>query len=238
MSGKLYLIPTLLGDDEAIINWVIPQKVREVVNQITHYIVENERTARRYLLKIGYKTPIDNTCFFILNKHTRNEEIASFLTPALEGKNIGLLSEAGVPCVADPGNIIVQLAHSKSIKVEPLTGPSSIILALMASGFNGQNFAFLGYLPVDKVERIRKLKHLETMSLKEDQTQIFIETPYRNQKLFEDIISCCQPSTYLSIACNITLPDAYIKSMTVNDWRKKRPELNKKPAVFLLYNNR
>lgn len=235
MNGKLYLIPTLLGDDESMINWVIPQKVKEVVNLITYYIVENERTARRYLLKIGYKTPIDDTRFFVLNKHTRDEEVASFLKPAMEGKSIGLLSEAGVPCVADPGNVIVQLAHSKNIKIEPLTGPSSIILALMASGFNGQNFSFLGYLPIDKGERMRKLKQLETISVKENQTQIFIETPYRNQKMFDDIIHSCQPSTFLCIACNITLQDAYIKSMSINDWKKSKPDLNKRPTVFLIY---
>ncbi|MBN1187606.1 MAG: SAM-dependent methyltransferase [Bacteroidales bacterium] len=238
MNGKLYLIPTLLGEDESVIDWVIPLNVKNVVNQISHYIVENERTARRYLLKIGYKTPIDSTCFYVLNKHTKDEEIAEFLKPALEGMHLGLLSEAGVPCVADPGNIIVRLAHLRNILVEPLTGPSSIILALMASGFNGQNFSFLGYLPIDKAERIRKIKHLEALSLKENQTQIFIETPFRNQKLFEDIVNNCNPATLLCLACNISLPYALIKTKTISEWKKSNPDLNKKPTAFLIYRDK
>jgi len=232
MNGKLYLIPALLGDCSA--ERVLPPYIQHIVNTITHYIVENERTARRFLLKIGYKHSIDNTTFYILNKHTKMEEFDTFLYPVMEGKTIGLLSEAGVPCVADPGNAIVSLAHAKDIAVIPLIGPSSILLALMASGLNGQNFAFVGYLPINRNERIKRIKYLENISAKENQTQICIETPYRNQNLLEDIITSCQAGTKLCIACNITLKEEYIKTKTIHEWKNKLPDLHKKPTVFLL----
>lgn len=233
MKGKLYLIPTTLGD--SALDNVIPPLVIETINNVTHYIVENERTVRRYLLKLGYETSIDETTFYVLNKHTLPEEIEHFLSPLDKGQSVGLVSEAGIPCVADPGNIIVTIAHRKNIEVVPLTGPSSILLALMASGMNGQNFAFTGYLPINKNERIRKIKHLEYLSSKENQTQIFMETPYRNQKLAEDILSVCNGETRLCIACNITLKDEFIKTKTIKEWKKKLPDLNKKPTVFLLH---
>ncbi len=230
-SGNLYLIPVTLGDSP--VTSVLPEKVLDIIRHIDYYIVENVRTARRMLIKMGLQKPIDELTFFTLDKHTDRKEIDSFLAPAAQ-HDIGLLSEAGVPGVADPGADIVKLAHQKNIRVIPLVGPSSIILAVMASGLNGQNFAFVGYLPVKKPERIHQIKELEKRSKLENQSQLFIETPYRNSQLLEDITSNCQPTTRLCIAADITLETEYIKTRTIKDWLKHLPQLHKRPAIFIL----
>ncbi len=231
MAGKLYLIPSTLGA-ESLKN-VIPAGVFDIISTIKYFIVEKPRTARRFLIELGIKPPFDNLTFFTLDKHTRQDELSGFLDPVSEA-NIGLLSEAGVPCVADPGADIVSLAHSKNIVVVPLVGPSSILLALMASGMNGQNFTFTGYLPVRRTDRINKIKQLEKRSFSENQSQIFIETPYRNNQLYQDIISSCSPETLLCIATNLTMPDERIRTMTISEWKRQRVDINKKPTVFIL----
>lgn len=232
MKGKLYLIPSTIGD--TLIEHVIPPFNRSIINQIRHYIVENERSARRSLLKMGIECSIDELEFFVLNKHTRKEEIPEFLMKA-ETNNLGLLSEAGVPCVADPGSEIVALAHQKNIEVIPLVGPSSILLALMGSGMNGQNFAFVGYLPAHKAERIKRIRQLEQRSKTEKQSQIFIETPYRNNQLLEDILGTCAPVTQLCLAADISTEKAFIRTFNISEWKKKKPDLNKRPTIFILH---
>ena len=232
MKGKLYLIPSTIGDTP--IEEVIPSYNRSVINQIRYYIVENERTARRSLLKMGIKTAIDDLIFFILNKHTLKENIPEFLKHA-ETNDLGLLSEAGVPAVADPGSEVVALAHKKNIKVIPLIGPSAILLAIMASGLNGQNFAFTGYLPVHKADRVNRIRQIEQRSKAEKQSQLFIETPYRNNQLLADILHTCASTTQLCIATDITTTDQYIKTMCISDWEKNKPDLNKRPTIFILH---
>ncbi|MFO7829603.1 MAG: SAM-dependent methyltransferase [Bacteroidales bacterium] len=233
MSAKIYLIPTTLGDSP--VENVIPQYVVDIINQTHHYIVENVKTARRYLIKAGIQTKIDDLTFYELNKHTSPENYESFLNPIKENHNIGIISEAGTPGVADPGADIVSIAHRKNIPVVPLVGPSSILLSVMASGLNGQNFAFVGYIPVKKHERIKKIKALEIRSKLENQTQLFIETPYRNQQLLNDIISTCNPETMLCIASDITLVSEFIKTKKIKDWRKGLPDLKKRPSIFLIH---
>lgn len=232
MKGKLYLIPSVIG--ESPISQVIPLAVTEIIQEIVVYIVENERTARRQLIKMGIKTPIDDLRFFTLNKHTDPSEISRFLKPCKE-QNIGLLSEAGVPCIADPGADIVALAQEQGIEVVPMVGPSSILLALMASGFNGQNFAFNGYLPVKTHERIKRIRELEQLAKRSGQTQIFIEAPYRNNQLLKDLIATCNSRTKVCVACNISQRDELIKTKTAGLWKKSLPELHKKPTIFLLH---
>lgn len=231
MKGNLYLIPSTIGDTP--FEEVMPLRIREVINTIKIYIVENERTARRQLIKMGITIPINDLTFFVLDEHTNKESIYEYLNPC-ETQDVGLLSEAGVPSVADPGADIVNLAHKRNIKVIPLVGPSSILLALMASGLNGQCFAFQGYLPVKRPERLKKIKELEQLSVTYRQTQIFIEAPYRNNQMFDDLIEFCHEQTKVCIACNITMPDEFIRTLTVAEWKKKKPELHKKPAIFLL----
>lgn len=232
MSGKLYLIPNTLGGDDPEL--VIPGKVLQIMKELDHFIVENERNARRFLIKCGYEKKIDDIRFFILNKHTRNDEKNNFLKPCMEGEDMGIISEAGVPGVADPGAEIVSRAHIRKITTIPLTGPSSVILALMASGLNGQQFSFHGYLPVKPHERKQKIKYLETEAKKTNSTQIFIETPYRNDALFSSLKETCNPNTLLCLACDITLPTEYIKTMKLRDWKKERVDLRKRPCIFLL----
>lgn len=232
-KGCLYLIPTTLGESQ--IDTVIPSHVKEIINTIDEYIVEDERSARRYLKKAGIIKDLAEIILHPLNKHTNTEEISSYLNNINNGKNIGIISEAGCPGVADPGAEMVKIAHQKNIRVVPLVGPSSILLALMASGFNGQNFTFNGYLPKEKGERIKKLKDLEKAIFQKNETQIFIETPFRNQNLLEDIVNICHPSTMLCIACDITLPSEFIQTKSVNEWKKKLPDINKRPAIFLIY---
>lgn len=232
MKGKLYLIPTTLGETEPL--EVMPLSVKKVVEDIDYYIVENEKSARRFIKKISPKKQQSTLKIFILDKYAVEEETNKYLDICSIGVNIGLLSEAGVPAIADPGATIVRLAHIKDIQVVPLVGPSSILLAMMSSGFNGQNFAFNGYLPIDKSDRKRKIKELEKLSKEKNQSQIFIETPYRNEKMFSDLKSTLTPLTNLCIAVDITLSTQYIKTLRVKDWKNQKPDLHKRPAIFII----
>lgn len=233
LDPALYLIPVTIGDEPP--EMVLPARVFEVVKKLDYFIVENERTARRFLRKAGVSRAFQEVKFFVLNKHTPAESLSSFTEPLLKGTPVGLLSEAGVPCVADPGNEIVKICHQKDIRIVPLTGPSSILLALMASGFNGQNFAFHGYLPIELPKLKAKLKSFEEAVFKESQTQIFIETPYRNNKLLEIITANCHPEMLLCIAAELTGQNEAVKTKSVKSWKSKLPDLHKKPTVFLLY---
>lgn len=232
MNGQLFLIPASIGNCE--VNKVIPEYVTDVINSLKFFIVENERTARRYLLKAGFRGQIDDLTFFLIDKHSDRKQYRSYLSPAQLGKNIGVLSEAGAPAVADPGADIVAIAHELNIKVVPLVGPSSILLALMASGLNGQNFSFHGYLPVKGNARTKKIRALESLSLHNNQTQVFIEAPYRNNQLLKDIISACHSTTRLCVAADITSSTEFIKTKKVSDWKGNLPDLHKRPAIFLL----
>lgn len=231
--ATLYLIPTTLGDTE--LDKILPSGNAEIVSSIRYFIVENIRTTRRFLKKINREINIDEITFFELNQHTKPEEISRFLQPLKAGNDMGIISEAGCPAIADPGAYVVALAQTQNFNVVPLVGPSSILLSLMASGFNGQSFAFLGYLPVQQGERIKALKKMENRIYSEHQTQIFIETPYRNMKMLEDIIATCQPDTKLCIAADITLDTEFIKTKTVSAWKNQFPDLNKRPTIFLIY---
>jgi 16S rRNA (cytidine1402-2'-O)-methyltransferase len=231
-KGCLYLLPSLLGDVNP--TTVIPQDVIDKMNQIRYFIVENARTSRRFLSKTGIETPIGDLHFFELNKHTNPADVHAFLAPALEGNDVGLLSEAGTPCIADPGAVVVEMAHAHGIKVVPLIGPNSIILALMASGLNGQYFAFNGYLPIQAAERSRAIKQIEMLALETGQSQVFIETPFRNNQLLQALVKICKPSTRLCIAVDITLGSELIATRTIGEWGRQMPELNKRPAVFII----
>lgn len=231
--AALYLLPVTLGYTP----WenVLPVYNKEIIGQIRYFIVEDVRSARRFLKKIDRDTDIDSLVFYPLNKHTRPEEVAGYLKPLEDGQSMGVISEAGCPAVADPGADVVAIAQRKGLKVVPLVGPSSIILSVMASGFNGQSFAFHGYLPIEPGERIKKLKQLEQRVYAESQTQLFIETPYRNNKMVEDIVRNCRPQTRLCIAANLTCEGEYIKTRTVKEWTGQTPDLSKIPCIFLLY---
>ncbi len=231
--GKLYLIPTTMGESNPMD--VLPQTIKNTIAIIDHYIVENEKTARKSIKAVLPEKKQSELILFALNKHTDSREHLSFIQPLLEGKNMGLMSEAGCPGVADPGAVIVKLAHEKGIQVIPLVGPSSILLAMMASGMNGQNFAFNGYLPIEKSDKKSTLKLLEKVSFDKNQSQIFIETPYRNNKLLEDILQTLQPSTHLCIAADITLSTEYIKTLRVSDWKKNKIELQNRPTIFIIH---
>ncbi len=233
MSGTLYLIPNLLG--ESTPERVLPAFNTKIINNIRYYIVENIRTTRRFLKKVDKNIDIDRLTFFELNQHTDPQIIGSYIEPLLHGEDMGIVSEAGCPAVADPGALVVELAQQKNIQVVPLVGPSSILLALMASGFNGQSFSFEGYLPIDNDKRIKRLKVLENRIYTENQTQIFIETPYRNNKIVQDFITHCRPSTKLCIAAEITTDNEFIKTKPLGRWKNSCPDLNKKPTIFLLY---
>lgn len=232
-KGKLYLIPTTLGDNEPL--EVLPLSVKKVIEKTTHFIVENEKSARRFIKKITPRKSQPNLEIYKLDKFTEVLEAQNYLDACLKGENVGLLSEAGVPAVADPGAIIVQLAHQKDIRVVPLVGPSSIIMALMSSGLNGQNFAFNGYLPIDAADRKRKIKELERLSFDKNQSQLFIETPYRNEKMFADLLQSLAADTQLCIAADITLPTEYIRTLSARDWKRAKPNLHKKPAIFIIH---
>lgn len=229
----MYLLPVTLGD--TAVERVLPPYNREVILQIRYFIVEDVRSARRFLKKVDASIDIDKLTFFELNKHTQPEVISGYLQPLVEGHSMGVVSEAGCPAVADPGADVVAIAQRKQLKVVPLVGPSSIILSVMGAGFNGQNFAFNGYLPIDPSERARRIKELENRVYSEDQTQLFIETPYRNRKLLEEILHACRPQTRLCIAANITCEGEYIRTRTVKEWKGRLPELNKIPCIFLIY---
>ena len=231
--GKLYLIPTTLGEGDPMD--VLPQTLKRVVELIDDYIVENEKTARKFIKSIQPAKVQATLRLSSLNKYTEVTEHAKMLQPCLEGKNIGLMSEAGCPGVADPGAVIVKLAHEKGIQVVPLVGPSSILLAIMASGMNGQSFAFNGYIPIDKSEKKTAIKNLEKLSQDKNQSQIFIETPFRNNKMLEDIIQALNPSTYLCVATDITLPSEFIKTMRASDWKKMKIDLHNRPTIFIIH---
>ena len=232
-TGTLYFIPVALGDDN--IARVLPPEVINITQQLDEFIVENEKTARHFLSTIQHSKPIRELAFKTLNEHTTDKELPALLTSLLAGKNVGLMSEAGCPGIADPGAKLAALAHQKGIRVAPLVGPSSILLSLMASGLNGQRFTFLGYLPSDKAARVTAIKEIEKRSKSHQETQVFIETPYRNQHMLEDILASCSGETKLCIACNISLDDEYIVTKRVKDWKQiTLPDLHKKPTVFLL----
>lgn len=232
-NPALYLLPVTLGDTP----WerVLPIYNKEVLSHIRHFIVEDVRSARRFLKKVDKDIDIDALTFYPLNKHTSPEDISGYLKPLEDGLSMGVISEAGCPAVADPGADVVAIAQRKRLRVVPLVGPSSIILSVMASGFNGQSFAFNGYLPIEPAERAKKLKQLEQRAYTEHQTQIFIETPYRNNKMIEDVLQNCRPQTRFCIAANITCEDEYIHTCTVKDWKGHTPDLTKVPCIFLLY---
>jgi 16S rRNA (cytidine1402-2'-O)-methyltransferase len=232
MKGSLYLIPNTLGGDNP--GEVIPEGVVGKLQELDHFIVENERNARRFLIKCGYQKPIDSVRFFLLNKHTSTAEKREYVKLCTEGQDMGVISEAGLPGVADPGAEIVGLAHHSGIRIVPLTGPSSILLALMSSGMNGQEFCFHGYLPVKPHERKSRIRELEIATKKTGATQIFIETPYRNNALLQALMESCNDTTRLCIACDLTLPGEYIKSQKISSWKKERVDLHKRPCIFLI----
>lgn len=232
-ENALYLIPVTLGDVPP--EMVLPVQVFTVINSLDEFIVENVRSARRFLRKAGFDKDFDAVTFHMLNKHTAEGEAANFVKSVKEGKSVGLLSEAGVPCLADPGAEVVKYCHTASIKVIPLTGPSSLILALMASGFNGQNFAFHGYLPIETTALKSMIRELENAVFQKNQTQIFIETPYRNNRLLKYLISACKPGIQLCVAAELTTNNEKVISAPVSEWKKMKVDFHKKPAVFLLY---
>lgn len=232
MKGVLYLVPNTLGNPYTADT--IPEGIKDRVKPISIFIVENLRNARRYLKSLNKEIQIDSLTFFELNEHTSPELIPSFLDGLERGMDAAVISEAGVPGVADPGAIVVRLAHEKGIRVVPLTGPSSILLALMASGLNGQSFCFHGYLPVKTPDRIRKIREIEQVAVRNRETQLFIEAPYRNNALLSDILETCHPSTLLCIAADITLETEFIFTKTTGEWKKKKPALHKRPVIFLL----
>lgn len=231
--GTLYLIPVTLGDDR-IAN-VLPAEVIASAQKLDTFIVESEKSARHFLSTIKTSKPVRELTLNLLNEHTLDKDISALLNPLLAGKDIGLMSDTGCPGIADPGAKLIELAHQKAVRVVPFVGPSSILLSLMASGLNGQQFAFLGYLPVDKLARNIRLKEIEKRSLSHQETQIFIETPYRNQHMLEALMHVCQPNTRLCIACDISLTTESIITKTIATWKKSPlPDLHKRPAVFLL----
>ena len=231
--GAIYLIPTPLGEGD--FDWTIPVAVRRCIADLSNYIVEHPKTARHFLKQVGCKLPLQEIKMHVLNEHTQPRELSALLEPLLAGHDVGLLSEAGCPAVADPGADLVRLAHQKNIRIIPLVGPSSILLALMASGLNGQCFKFHGYLPIKNDVRVSKITALEKQSIQHDQTQIFIETPYRNQKLLALLTQTCRDETNLCIASNLTLATEYIATKTVKTWQHALPDINKKPTIFLLH---
>lgn len=231
MNGRIYLIPVTLGGDDFL--RVIPEKVIGLTRQLRYFIVEDIRSARRFLRLIDKEFPINDSVFFELNEHTGESDITNYLEPIFNGSDIGVLSEAGLPGIADPGAGIIAMAHQKGITVTPLSGPSSILLALISSGLNGQNFSFNGYLPVKPAERSAKLRELEKKA-GEGYAQIFMETPYRNQKMLESIITTCHSNTLLCIAADITLPTESIRTMKISEWKRDLPLLNDKLVVFVM----
>ncbi len=230
--GTLYLLPNTLGDTPPL--EVLPLLVRKAVEEINYYIAEHEKNARRFIKRIVPGKSQPDLHIQVLNKFTDASDIPSFLKPCFNGHDIAIISDAGCPGIADPGAVVVAQAHKKGIKVVPLVGPSSILLALMASGLNGQKFAFNGYLPIDKRERRKEIKRLERLSAEQNQSQLFIETPYRNNQLFESIISTLQPQSKLCVACDITLQSEFIRTKTAEQWKKTKVDLDKRPTLFII----
>jgi len=231
VSGKLYLLPVTLGT--LAFRHVIPDDVIKIICRLRHFIVEDIRSARRYLRQLDPSFPIDESEFHLLNEHSSPEEISGLIDPLKRGIDAGIMSEAGLPGIADPGSPLVMIAHKNGIEVKPLSGPSSIFLAIMASGLNGQAFTFNGYLPIKGAERVNAIRRLEREAA-QGVSQLFIETPYRNQKLLEDIIASCRAETRLCIAVDITSPTEFIKTMSIKEWALKSPDINKRPAVFII----
>ncbi len=231
-KGKVFLFPSPISETE--VERCLPLWNLELLKECDCFVVEELRTARRFLRKAGYKRDFETVEFFVLNEHTKDEEIEAFLQPLKEGRNIGVMSEAGLPCVADPGSKFVAIVQRYDFDIVPLIGPSSLMLALMGSGFNGQRFAFEGYLPAEKTAREKKIRDLENLSYRLDQTQIFIEAPYRNNHLFESILKTCKDQTLLCIASELYSPEQLIKTKTIFQWKKTKIDLNKKNTVFLL----
>ena len=230
-KAKVYLIPNTLGDSSP--DQIFGKQLLDVLNQTSYYIVEHEREARRFLVKMGLKEKLEQITFFVLNKHTNEQDISSFLNPVVKGHHVGIISDAGCPGIADPGADVVKLAHQKNIRVVPLVGPSSILLALIGSGLGGQAFSFNGYLSKDQNSRIKDIKKLESISAKS--TQIFMETPYRNMAILEDLLNTLSEGTNLCIACDLTLQTEYIVTKRAGDWKKTNiPNLNKRPCIFLI----
>ncbi|MBT3210323.1 MAG: SAM-dependent methyltransferase [Bacteroidetes bacterium] len=232
MKGNLYLIPTTLGENN--FSEVIPPHIIEIIEKVDVFVVENIRTSRRYISSLKISKAIREIEFLELNKNTDIKEISGFLQIIFEGKNMGLISEAGCPAVADPGMELIRIAHMHKIKVVPLVGPSSILLALMASGMNGQNFAFSGYLPIKNPQRVNRIRFLEKRAMKENQAQIFMETPYRCGNLLEQIVQTCNSQTRLCIACDLTLKNESIETRTIAEWKKDLPDINKRLVIFVL----
>ena len=232
IAGKLLLLPTTLGSSDTYLT--IPQGLKERLNTLSFFIVENARSARRFLRAAGYTKSFDDTEMFVLDKHTSQIDFHAYMKLWNAGLDIGLLSEAGCPCIADPGSEVVAFAHSHNITVVPFVGPSSILLALIASGFNGQQFMFNGYLPINKDERTKKIKHLEMIVKQQGVTQIFMETPYRNNRLLADLTNTLNPETLLCVASDLTLETEWIKTKKIRQWKNKMPDLNKRTSIFLL----
>ena len=232
MNGKLYLIPSPLGENE--VSAVIPAAVLELLPTLNCFVVEEVRTARRYLSRAGLKGHIEELEFHLLNEHSTSSDVEALASLFADGRNVGLISEAGLPAVADPGALLVEACHRRGIQVVPLVGPSSLMLALMASGLNGQSFAFCGYLPAKSDQRRTAIKNIEKTSSQHRQSQIFIETPYRNDSMFADLLSCCQGSTRLCIAADITTDDEYIRTLSIAEWKKEKIEIGKRPCVFII----
>lgn len=234
MEAALYLIPVTLGATPY--ETVLPTYNREVILQIHHFIVEEERSARRFLKMVDASIDIDQLCFYPMGKHADGNSFHTYLQPLMKGVPMGVISEAGCPAVADPGADVVSIAQQMGLKVKPLVGPSSILMGLMSSGFNGQSFAFHGYLPIGSPQRMAMLKKLDARSYAEDQTQIFIETPFRNRQMFDNLLACCRPQTRLCVAAGITCQDEYIRTHTIQEWKQiQLPDLRKTPALFLIY---
>ena len=233
MSAKLFLIPCPIGENASI--EMLPISIKKTITNTNFFIVEHEKEARRFIKKVCPDKIQSKLKLFPLNKHTSTTEMANYLDPCKFGENMGLISDAGCPAIADPGAVIVEKAHQLGIKVKPLVGPSAILMAMMSSGMNGQNFAFNGYIPINKNNRKKSIKDLESKSQKQNQSQIFIEAPYRNEKLFMDLIDWLCPETMLSVAYNITESDEYIKTYTISYWKKKKLKFQKKPAIFILH---
>lgn len=232
MKGRLILFPVAIGCDD--LSRSLPAYNLEMLNNCHTFIVEELRTARRFLKHAGYQHSIDDTVFHLLNEHTAEQEIVTYLDAIDCGEDIGLLSEAGLPCVADPGALITRMAQQRGIEIIPLVGPSSLMLSLMASGFNGQNFAFVGYLPIDRRERVSAIKNLESRVHREGQTQIFIEAPYRNNQMLSTLAEVCRPDTLVCVAVDLTIPTQQIITRPAPQWRTKVPNLHKRNTVFLL----
>jgi 16S rRNA (cytidine1402-2'-O)-methyltransferase len=233
MAAKVYLIPSILSEEKVSPPITIPGYIQNITGQLRYFVVEEEREGRRFLKQLSPQLPLPECTFFVVNEHSSAQDIKDIFT-RVAGHDFGIVSDAGCPCVADPGAELVALAHQHNLQVVPLVGPSSIILALMASGLNGQSFAFNGYLPKERDERIKKIKSLEKRSLTEHQSQIFMDTPYRNQHVFDDILSSCHPQTLLSVAVDLTGKEEYIKTLPVKGWIKAAVALPKKPALFII----